>query len=165
MNKSVPRDNDACAAILTRNAGTVYRVAYLRVGNRHDAEDVMQDVFVRFVRFSPRFESEEHEKAWFIRATINQTNSFFDRAYKRREIVTAEVPEIREESGGYGRVTEAVMTLPKAQRTAIHLFYYENMTTAEAAAAMGRSETAVRVLLTRGRAKLKELLGDGYVND
>ena len=79
--RSADRDS-----VLARNAGTVYRLAYLRTGNVHDAEDIMQDVFLRYIRRSPEFESTEHEKAWFIRVTVNRTRSFFASPWKQRVV-------------------------------------------------------------------------------
>ena len=166
MTHSELRNNDVCEAVLTRNAKTVYRTALLRVGNRHDAEDIMQDVFVRYIRYAPVFESADHEKAWFIRATVNLTKSFFGKAHRRREVPLDE--DLRYEGPGPdepGDVVNAVMHLSKDKRTAIHLFYYENLSTKEIAAAMGKSEAAVRTLLTRARNDLKIALGDEYAKE
>ena len=161
MEQSVSRDNKTCEAVLTRNADTVYRTAYLRVGNRHDAEDIMQDVFVRYMRYSPVFNDAEHEKAWFIRSTINLTKTFFTKAYRSREVPFTE--DFPDPSGGpdeAGEVADAVMRLPVKLRTAVYLFYYENLPTKEIAVMMGKSDASVRVLLSRAREELRKALGE-----
>ena len=62
----------------------LYRVAYHALKNRADAEDVMQEVFVRLLRARPEFRDEEHAKAWLLRVTINRCKSFFRSAWQRK---------------------------------------------------------------------------------
>ena len=69
------RTNAAIENILKKYADTVYRIAFVRVKNRSDAEDITQEVFVRFIKRDPVFETEEHEKAWFIRVAVNCSKS------------------------------------------------------------------------------------------
>ena len=161
MSNKLLRNSDKNEEILRRNADTVYRIAYLRTGNTHDAEDIMQEVFLRFVKYSPVFESKDHEKAWFIRATVNRTNSFFTSAWKRRVVPLDETVKSYDEMND-SEVLEAVMALPKDISTAIHLYYYENMPIKEISEAMGKSESAVKSLLFRGRKLLRISLEDTY---
>ena len=159
MTKDTLRSVDP-ESVLARNAGTVYRLAYLRTGNIHDAEDIMQDVFLRYVRRAPTFESTEHEKAWFIRVTVNRTKSFFASAWKRRVVFSEESVFTSEEPAESG-IAEAVAALPKDISTAIHLYYYEDLPIKDISEAMGKSESAVKALLSRGRKLLKiELEGE-----
>lgn len=148
------RNDDVMTAVIERNAATVYRIAYLRTGNTHDAEDIMQEVFVRFIKSAPEFESTEHEKAWFIRVAVNRTNSFFTSAWRRRTVPLPEDDIPYWEDNGID-VLDAVMRLPKDISTAIHLFYYENMAIKEISDAMSKSESAVKSLLFRGRKLLR----------
>ena len=55
----------------------VYKLAFARTRNKENAEDIFQEVFLRYVRKQPKFESEAHEKAWFIRVTINCSKTLF----------------------------------------------------------------------------------------
>ena len=140
-------------------ADMIYRLALIRTKSPHDAEDIMQEVFLRYLKAHPVFESSEHEKAWLIRVTVNRANSFLSSAWNRRtlpfdEAVLGELPE--EEDGS--TVLNAVASLPLAMRTAIHLHYFEQMTVKEISSAMGKSESAVKSLLFRVRQCLKELL-------
>lgn len=149
------RDNDAIEKILEKYSSTVYRIAYLRTRSCHDASDIMQDVFVRYIRALPVFDSEEHEKAWFIRTTLNRTASFFSSAWYRRTAPLDENTVSGAEMPSDSGVIEEVKKLPKDIRTAIHLYYYEDMSVREIAEATGKSESAVKSLLYRGRKLLK----------
>ena len=147
--------------MLEKYSATVYRIAYLRTGNVHDAEDVMQDVFVRYIKNAPVFENEAHEKAWFIRTTVNRTKSLFSSAFRRRTIpLDSDIGYNEEFYEGGGLVSE-LKKLPPDMQTAIHLYYYEDMSVEEAATAMGKSVSAVKSLLFRGRKALKVQLGGG----
>ncbi len=154
MPHSVLRNNDVTEAVLNRNSATVYRIAYLRTGNTHDAEDIMQEVFLRFVKSKPLFESLEHEKAWFIRTTVNRTNSFFTSAWKRR-VVQLDNDVVAYDESSDESLLDAVLSLPKDISTAIHLYYYEDMPVKEIADVMNKSESAVKSLLFRGRKMLR----------
>ncbi len=159
MPKHPLRNRDVIETIIKRNSDTVYRIAYVRCGNTQDAEDIMQEVFLRFIKYEPYFENNEHEKAWFIRTTINRTNSLFASPWKRR-FVALNDDIIHYDDYNDGSVLDAVMKLPKDISTAIHLFYYEDMSVKEISNAMKKSESAVKSLLFRGRKLLKISLED-----
>ena len=161
MTKRLLRNKNENEEILRRNADTVYRIAFLRTENKHDAEDIMQEVFLRFVKHSPFFENQEHEKAWFIRTTLNRTNSFFTSAWNRRVVPLDEIIKSFDEMSD-SEVLDAVMSLPKDISTAIHLYYYENMTVKEISDVVGKSESAIKSLLFRGRKLLRISLEETY---
>ena len=143
--------------VIRQYAPSVYRLAYARTGSRCDAEDVMQEVFLRLVKAAPVFREEEHRKAWLLRVTVNCANDLFRSLRSRRTEPLAErlsAPPAPEPGG----VLEQVLSLPFKYRVPIHLFYYEDMSVAEIAAATGRSESAVKQQLSRGRTMLREAL-------
>ncbi len=155
MDKAL-RTDAAIANILKKYAKTVYRIAFARTGSRYDAEDIMQDTFVRFIKRSPVFESEEHEKAWFIHVAVNCSKSFLSSLHRHKETeLSTDIPYFDQEES---QVWYAVQTLPENMRVVIHLFYYENLSVAEIASAVGKSEAAVKTALHRSRQKLKEIL-------
>lgn len=157
MSQRELRNSDVNEAVLKRNGDTVYRIAYIRTNNKYDAEDIMQDVFLRFVKKQPIFDSSEHEKAWFIRTTINRTNSFFTSAWRRNTVpLDDSLPFSEKEKED--SMLDIVLSLPKDIATAIHLHYYENMSVHDIAATMNKSESAVKSLLFRGRKRLKSIL-------
>ena len=153
-------NSSECEEILKRNAGRVYKTALVRLGNRYDAEDIMQEVFLRFIRYAPVFPDVERESAWFIKCTVNLTRSFFTSGRMKHDIPLDESVQAPEEQ--FDGILETVMKLPKNLRTAIHLYYYENMSVKEISDSMGKSESAVKSLLMRGRNRLKDMLSDEF---
>lgn len=143
-------------AAVRRYADTVYRLAYARTGSREDAEDVFQEVFLRYVRKKPTFQDEEHRKAWLIRVTVNCAKSLRGSFWNRR---TEGLNEnlVFDSVKDYDLYYE-LMRLKPQEREVIHLFYYEDMTSKEIAQALGVTEAAVRTRLTRARKTLKAFM-------
>ena len=144
-------------ALVKQYAPAVYRLAYARTGSRADAEDVMQEVFLRLVKAGPDFDSEEHAKAWLLRVASNCANDLVRLPWRRREEPLDEnlsAPERPEE----GSVTQAVLSLPARYRIPIHLYYYEGYSVAEIARILGRSEGTVKSRLFRARDLLRNQL-------
>lgn len=134
----------------------LFRIAFLHLGNTHDAEDVLQNVFIKLLYHSLDFKDDEHEKAWLIRVTQNQCKNML-KSHSRKNC------ELNEEiaSDSMGDVSKAldiamkVRALPANYKTAIFLFYYEDMSTEEIARALKISRSAVKMRLKRGRELLK----------
>ncbi len=138
----------------------VYRLAFAQTGRREDAEEITQEVFLRFLHKAPEFTSEEHRKAWLLRVTVNCCNSVL-RSFWRRQVgeLTEDVPfEEKEDLLLYRELQK----LPEKYRQVIHLFYYEEMSVAQIAGILHAKESTIRTQLTRARAMLKEVLGDDY---
>ncbi len=134
----------------------VYRLAYAQLRTRHDADDVFQEVFLRYHRSAPSFESEAHRRAWLLRVTANCAKSLAASPWRRRSIPLEDVyaytdPEV---SG----LDAALAQLPPKYRAVIHLYYYEGCGTEETARILGRTPSTVRAQLTRARQKLAQLL-------
>ncbi len=147
---------DCLNQTIEKYAELVYRLAFSQLKNQSDAEDVLQEVFLRYLRKQPAFESEEHGKAWFIRVTVNRCRSVWSSAWRRHH---AELDEsLAAEDPDYLDLRAAVCALPKKYRAVIHLFYYEDYTTAKIAALLRLKESTVRAQLTRARAMLRERL-------
>ena len=142
-----------------RYAQMVYRMAYARTGSKTDAEDVVQEVFLRLVRARPSFRDEEHGKAWLLRVAANCTNDLFRLPWRKREepLRPSRAAEEGPEPSG---VLEAVLALPEKYRLVVHLYYYEELSTAEIGRIIGRSEGAVRSRLFRAKRMLRDLLGE-----
>lgn len=144
-------------ALARQHAPAVYRLAYARTGSRADAEDVMQEVFLRLIRTRPAFSSQEHAKAWLLRVTSNCANDLFRLPWRKREEPLEEETAVSEDLE-QGSVTDAVLSLPARYRIPIHLFYYEGYSVAEIAGIMGKSEGTVKSRLFRGRKLLRDTL-------
>ena len=137
-------------------SGMLIRVACANIGSPADAEDIVQDVFVRLIKAQPRFQNTEHEKAWLIRVTVNLCKNHLKSGWHTRttaleETAAAEAPD---------SILDVVMQLPQNYRTVIYLHYYEGYSTREMAAMLRRRHSTVCSWLARARARLKDLLGE-----
>ena len=143
-------------SVVKKYADMVYRLAFAQVRSQSDADDIFQEVFLRYVQSKTVFESEEHRKAWLIRVTVNCAKKHWSTAWHRKTVpledsYTFELPE---ETG----VNEAMRKLSPKYRSVIHLFYYEGYSIAEISSILGTRESTIRTQLTRARARLSELL-------
>lgn len=156
MDDQSLRTNDLAEHILKKHSEMVFRIAFARTNNTLDAEDIMQDVFLRYIKSNPTFENEEHEKAWFIRVTINCAKSLLVSSWFRKTTPLNDKLSVSmvEKSDVY----YAVMALPKDMRTVIHLYYYEDYDIRGIANLLHRSESYVKSILMRARTKLKASL-------
>lgn len=140
----------------------VYRLALHDCRNMHDAEDVMQNVFLRLYRRDPVFESEEHTRRWLIRVTANECRRLFVYPWKKRIELPGEwkdaAGDTQETGEAEARVLEAVMRLPRKYRIPVYLFYYEAYPVAEIAKLLGRKSSTVQTQMQRARKQLRKML-------
>ena len=142
---------------MNRWGDMVYRLALARTASVPDAEDVFQEVFLRYFRHEDRFEGDEHRKAWLIRCTINRCKSVMASPWRRRTVPLETAEEVGVEDD-YREVYAAVLSLPAKYRAVIHLHYFEGLSVAEIAAALQSTEGTVKSQLSRGRALLRDML-------
>lgn len=147
---------DSAAAVLSRYADMVYRLAFARTKSRYDADDILQEVFLRYIRSAPDFQEEEHCRAWLIRTTVNCSKTLLMSAWFRKTVPLDDtlVAEMRET----GEVYDAVLRLPKTYRTVVHLYYYEGYSVAEIGGLLGCKEATVKTRLHRARNLLRDTL-------
>ena len=150
------QDRDSPEAVIRRYSDMVYRLAFARTGNRSDAEDLYQEVFLRYLSGAPAFTSEEHRKAWLLRVAVNCANRFHAAPWRKRTEPLSEALSVPAPEGE--DLWEELRRLPEKDRTVLHLYYYEDMTTEEIAQMLDRNPATVRSQLLRARAKLKKLL-------
>ena len=151
-------DRQEAERLVNTYSDLILRLSYTYLKSTQDAEDICQSVFLKLLMWEERFESREHEKAWVIRAAINACKDEL-RAFRRRTVPLEDIPETAAPEVPRSDVLDAVMALPAKYREAIYLFYYEGYSAKEIGALTGRSEAAVSAHLSRGRKKLRELLG------
>ena len=157
MEKSLLRTKEFKHSMVEKYFNMIYKLALSQTGEKHHAEDVTNDVFLKFISGTKEFESEEHVKAWLIRVTINCSKSIFSNSWFKKTVplednIAVDMPE--EESGVY----QAVLALPQKYRAVIHLFYYEELSTLQIAEYLKLNEATVRSQLHRGRELLKTKL-------
>ena len=150
------QDRDSPEAVIRRYSDMVYRLAFARTGNRSDAEDLYQEVFLRYLTKAPAFTSEDHRKAWLLRVAVNCANRFHTAPWRKRTEPLSEALSVPAPEGE--DLWEELRRLPEKDRTVLHLYYYEDMTTEEIAQMLDRNPATMRSQLLRARAKLKKLL-------
>ncbi len=134
----------------------------LHLKNHADTEDIFQTVFLKYVLSSVSFESEEHERAWFIRVTINSCRDLIRSFFRSHTVSLDEVMEQAAELPEDDReVLEAVLSLPQKYREVVYLHYYEGYTAPEISRLIDKNVNTVYTLLTRSRQLLRERL-EGY---
>lgn len=154
------RDNAEIAVAIERYADMVKRLCMVRLKNAEDTEDIFQTVFWKYARSTAVFESAEHERAWFIRVTLNSCKDLLKSFFRSRtvplEALLGQPVPVSDESR---EVLEAVLSLPEKYRDAVYLHYYEGYSAPEIAGILGRNVNTVYTLLTRSKALLRKKLG------
>ena len=148
----------------------VYRISFHYFGNREDAEDVSQDVFLKLYSHNTKFESEEELKAWLIRVTTNTCHSYFRNPFRKRktEIDEKQIENIVGSSSSEQEiinrkvVMDAVMSLPERYRIVVYLYYYEEYSICQISNTLNIKETTIQTRLSRAREKLKSALKDCF---
>ena len=137
----------------------LYRLAVLYLGSAGEAEDVLQDVFVKLLSRRRTFQNEEHRKRWLIRVTVNLCKDHL-RSVRRQKTVPLEERDLvgREEDR---EILSLVLGMPEIYRAAVHLHYYEGYTVGEIGKILGLSVSAVKMRLKRGREYLRLEMEDG----
>lgn len=135
-----------------RYSDMVYRLAFARVKNRYDADDILQEVFLRFIKQKGKINDQEHAKALLIRITINcskslLTSGWFKKTAPLEENLCVSMPE--------RDALDAVLRLPTKYRTVIHLHYYCGYSVDEIAKILKSKPSTVKSQLHRARQKLK----------
>ena len=140
--------------VIQREKDLVYRLAFSQCHQKDQADDIFQNVMYRYLKRKPTFESSEHEKAWFIRVTLNCSKTSLKSFWNNR------VEEIDEQAYIFEKkeidLTPYLNKLPKKYNAVLYLFYYEGYSTKEMAKLLHIKENNVRVLLNRARNQLRK---------
>jgi len=146
--------------VIENYADMVRRICFVHLKNRHDTEDVFQNVYMKYLLYEGSFKSAEHEKAWFVRVTINACNDWLS-ALSRRKWVPLDA--LSEESAILDNpskeILDTVLKLPEKYRDVIYLFYYEEYSAVEIAKILGKKENTIYTWLSRAKDILREKLG------
>ena len=151
--------------IYRRYVDMLYRVAYSFMKNSADAEDMVQETFIRLLRSGTSFVSEQHEKAWLIVTVSNLCKSALRSPWQRREALDAITEPPTVEDAPPDEALDAVLALPEDYKLPVYLYYYEGYPTADIARMLDVAPATVRSRLNRARKKLKLTLGGVYDRD
>lgn len=149
-----------------RHQDMVYRVALHSLGTPQDADDAVQEVFLRLYQRAEPFDSPEHLRRWLLRVTLNYCRDVLKSPWHRRRVSLESLPELPAFQREEERVLyQTVMSLPEKYRTVLDLFYYEELSVREIAGLLHIEVSAVTTRLSRARGKLKDALGEGWSDD
>ncbi len=138
----------------------IRKICMLHLKNYADTEDIFQTVFMKYLLHTAPFESEEHEKAWFIRVTVNACKDLLKSFFRRNAVPLEELNEQTSALPEQDReVLEAVLALPSKYKDVVYLHYYEGYSAAEIGRILNKNVNTVYTLLSRAREQLKQTLG------
>lgn len=159
MDEEVLHDSLSYDEIVHKYIDMVYRIALAQAHSKHDAEDIVQDTFMKLIASSKEFESEEHLKAWLIRVTINGCRKLFTSSWFKKTVPLTE--DIPFDTPEHSEVYYALYSLPSKYRVPLYLYYYEDYSVKEIAECLNLSTGTIKSQLSRGRDKLRLKLKGG----
>ena len=138
---------------------TVYKAALSCCKNKADAEDAVQNAFMKLLKTDTEFTDDEHIKRWLIRVAVNECKNVWKSFWHRNIVSFDELDKEPEYSeSGQGELFSEIMKLPQKYSTVIHLYYYEGYNVKEISEILNISQSNVQIRLMRARNKLKEML-------
>ena len=153
--------NERAGYILNTYGDSILRYAYSYLHNMSDAEDILQDTLIQYLKTGPVFENAAHEKAWLLRVAANLSKNRLDyNSIRKTDELNEELAA--DERDDLSFVWEAVKSLPVKYREVIHLSYHEGCSVREISNILKRPEATVRSDLHRGRERLREILREEY---
>lgn len=156
------REIDHIAKELMNNYGDdLLRLAYSYVHNMADAQEILSDTILQYIKKAPTFNNDEHQKAWLWRVCINNSKNRLS-YNKVRQSDELEENLAQTTQNNLAFVWDSVKALPAKYREVIHLFYYDGYTIEEISKLLGKNSATIRSLLFRGREKLKQILKEEY---
>ena len=144
--------------IVEENINFVYRAAVCYCKSTRDAEDIVQNTFLKLLQSGQEFQDKEHTRKWLVRVAVNECKNMW-KSYWNRNVIPLETLEYEKEAvhtEEQRELLQAVMGLAPKYRIVIHLYYYEGYHVKEIADMLHLSESNVQIRLMRARKKLKE---------
>lgn len=147
--------------ILRDYENSLFRLAMSYTHNEADSQEIVQDTIIQLLRYDPKFENKEKEKAWLMKTCVNLSRNKirFNRNHEADEIderlAVSDSPDL-------SYIWEAVKALDRIDQDIIHLFYEEDYTTKEISEILGKNENTIRTRLKRARNQLKDILKEDY---
>lgn len=141
-----------------RHADAMYRLALARLCSDADAQDVVQDVFVNFLSTAPVFESDNHERAWFLRTTTNRCYDILRRNQVRQALPLEDALGVAaQDHSGVTELMELLKLIPEIYKDTVILHCLEGHSLEETAEILGISLSAAKMRLSRAREALRAL--------
>ena len=149
---------DNTTELVEKYGDLLYRICFLRLRSRYDAEDAVQETFLRYIRKQPDINDPEHLKAWFCRVAINICHDAARRKKVRSYIPLDAIGDIASEDEESAEIIRSLSLLPEKYGNVLFLYYAEGYDVRSIAKIVGCGESAVKMRLKRGRDRLREIL-------
>lgn len=158
--------NDEYIYAVKRNSNRLYLIALSFTKSHHSAEDIVQDTFLKLWKDNTEFNDEEHIDKWLTKVCVNKSKDYIKAPFFTRNTVLDDAKDLYTFDNIENMdIFNAVMSLPKKERTVIHLFYYEDMAIKDISKMLGVKASTITTRLARAREKLKIKLGDDWINE
>ena len=154
-------EEDSVLKIIDRHSDMIYKICFVYLKNRFDAEDAFQELIIKIMEKAPRFLSDEHEKAWLIKVSGNHCKNIL-RSKKLKKYVLFNDDIVLEKSINEDDTLEYILNLPLQYRNVLYLYYYEGYSSKEIASLLNKRDATIRTWLKRARENLKNVIGGDY---
>lgn len=144
-------------SIVEQYGNMLYRICFVMLGNKFDAEDALQETFIKYLQKAPSFDSETYEKAWLIKVASNKCHDLQRYRQKHR---TEDIDELWDLSADEAEesVLPALCALPDKYKSTLYLYYVEGYKVEEIAKMIGKTSSAVKMRLKKGRDLLRTII-------
>lgn len=162
MENTSARPADELERVMQTYGNMLFRIALITLGNASDAEDAVQDTLIKYMQKAPKFQEREHEKAWLLKVTANTCKDLLRFRNRHQTVDMEEIKEFSKEASDTG-ILEALMGLPEKFRLVLTLYYVEEYPIEVIAKVIGRTTSAVKMRLQKGRKLLEEIYRKEYM--
>lgn len=145
-------------AIYERNSNIVWHICVTFLKNPHDAEDALQETFLKLIQSEKKFESAEHEKAWLIVTTKNICKNMLKSWWRKNEEIENHEEKIITSAYEIDSTLQVVMNLPNKYKVPIYMYYYLDYDSAQIASILHIPKSTIRCYLRKARMRMKEML-------
>ncbi|WP_294800199.1 sigma-70 family RNA polymerase sigma factor [uncultured Eubacterium sp.] len=146
-----------------RNSQRLFVIAFSYLKNKHDAEDALQNAFLKLWKSKIEFDDDLGIDKWLTKVLVNDCKNFFNLSFRQNKSIE-EVYNVSTFDKYFNvDLYNAVMSLNKKERLCVILFYYDDLTISDISKVTGIKESTVKSLLKRSRNKLKLMLGDEWI--
>lgn len=146
---------DNIEKVVLKYSNMIFKICLVALCNEHDAKDAVQETFYKYIKKTIEFENEEHEKAWFIRVATNVCKNMLRFKFMHPQVDIDSIYDYYE-SEEEGKVLEDLMVIPYRFKIVMILHYVEGYKVDEIAKIIGRTPSAVKMRLLKGRKLLKQ---------
>ena len=153
---------DDIETLISQYGDMLFRLCLIMLKNESDAEDAIQETYIKYFQKAPLFDSKEHQKAWLIRVATNKCRDMLRFRVRHPQIDDEDISKFIPDSSDSG-ILEALTMVPEKFRLVLTLYYIEEYRIEDVANIIGRSSSAVKMRLQKGRKLLEDIYRKEYL--